>query len=120
MKPFAFAVAVTLLLALARPGAADQSDSASLLQNAQALMKDGRITEAVPLLLEVHRTQPRNLVVCQQLGIAYTQLQQFTEAAQFYRKAISINPRLLPARKNLGVVLWFSGHHAEAESEFEL
>jgi tetratricopeptide (TPR) repeat protein len=49
-----------------------------------------------------------NTAVCQQIGIAYTQLQQFTEAARFYRMALSINPQLLPARKNLGVVLWFS------------
>ena len=72
-------------------------------------MKAGRISEALPLLLEAHRAQPRNAALCQQLGIAYTQLQQFTEAAQFYRRALSINPELLAARKNLGVVLWFSG-----------
>jgi tetratricopeptide (TPR) repeat protein len=82
-------------------------------------MRQGSINEALPLLLEVHRDQPRNTAVCQQIGIAYTQLQQFTEAARFYRMALSINPQLLPARKNLGVVLWFSSQKAEAEREFE-
>jgi Flp pilus assembly protein TadD len=118
MKPFTFSVALTLLLSLASPGVAHQSASPTLLQNAQALMKEGRMSEALPLLLEVHRVQPRNPSVCQQLGIAYTQLQQFTEAAQFYRRALSINPQILPARKNLGVVLWFAGWRMEAEREF--
>jgi tetratricopeptide (TPR) repeat protein len=120
MKPFAFCVALSFLLSLARPGVAHQSASPTLLQNAQALMKEGRISEALPLLLEADRAQPRNPGICQQIGIAYTQLQQFTEAAQFYRKALSLNPQLLPARKNLGVVLWFAGHRKEAESQFEL
>ena len=55
-------------------------------------MRQGSINEALPLLLEVHREQPRNPAVCQQIGIAYTQLQQFTEAAKFYRMALLINP----------------------------
>ncbi len=83
-------------------------------------MRQGSINEALPLLLEVHREQPRNPAVCQQIGIAYTQLQQFTEAARFYRMALSINPQLLPARKNLGVVLWFLNQKTESEREFEV
>ena len=72
-------------------------------------MKAGRISEALPLLLEAHRTQPRNAALCQQLGIAYTQLQQFTEAAQFYRKALSIQPRAPGSAKESGgcaLVFW--------------
>jgi hypothetical protein len=40
-------------------------------------MREGRIREALPFLLEVHRAQPRNLALCQQIGVAYTQLQHF-------------------------------------------
>jgi tetratricopeptide (TPR) repeat protein len=118
MKPLAFSVALSFLLSLGSSTAAHQCGGPTQLQNAQALMKEGRMSEALPLLLEIHRAQPRNPSVCQQLGIAYTQLQQFTEAAQFYRRALSINPQILPARKNLGVVLWFAGRQMEAEREF--
>src|SRR5688572_33000691 len=102
MMRFTFVVALTLLLRTPAPSAIHQ-DAGPQLQNAQALMQSGRISEALPLLLDAYRTQPRNATLCQQLGIAYTQLQQFTEAARFYRRALSINPELLAARKNLGV-----------------
>jgi tetratricopeptide (TPR) repeat protein len=111
--------ALVLLPILCNFASAQQSSSSIQLQNAQRLMRQGSIKEALPLLLEVHRDQPRNMAVCQEIGIAYTQLQQFTEAAKFYRMALSINPRLLPARKNLGVVLWFSTQKTEAEREFK-
>ncbi|MSO23544.1 MAG: tetratricopeptide repeat protein [Acidobacteria bacterium] len=111
---------LVLLLILCSSTSAQQSAGSVRLQNAQRLMRQGSINEALPLLLEVHRDQPRNAAICQQIGIAYTQLQQFTEAERFYRMALSINPQLLPARKNLGVVLWFSNQKKEAEREFEV
>jgi len=118
MKPFVFSVALILFLSPVSAGIAQQSTNAAALENAQALMREGRIREALPFLLEVHRAQPRNLALCQQIGVAYLQLQQFAEAAQFFRTALSMNPELLPARKNLGVALWFAGQRKEAETEF--
>src|SRR5262245_25390939 len=116
MKPCAVWVGSILFLSLASSGLTQ--NVSSTVENAQTLMKEGRIREAVPLLLEVHRAQPQNAAVCQQIGIAYLQLQQFAEAAQFFRSALSLNPGLLPARKNLGVALWFAGQRKEAEAEF--
>jgi tetratricopeptide (TPR) repeat protein len=118
MKLFPFSIALILFVALVSTSNAHQGDQPTLLEKAQTLMSAGRIREALPYLLEVYRTQSRNSAVCQQIGVAYIQLQQFAEAAQFFRTALSLNPALLSARKNLGVALWFAGQRDEAETEF--
>lgn len=99
--------------------AAGQSSGATSAQAAQALMREGKHREALPLLLAAHRSQPRNVELCHQIGVAYAQLGEFTEAARFYRLALDGNPRHFAARKNLGVVLWFSDRKPEAGQEFE-
>jgi tetratricopeptide (TPR) repeat protein len=116
MKPFAVFVACVLSLNPVRSGIAQSTNTT--IENARTLMREGRIREAVPLLLEAHRAQPQNLAICQQIGLAYLQLQQFEEASHFFRAALSLNPGLLPARKNLAVALWFAGQRKQAETEF--
>jgi tetratricopeptide (TPR) repeat protein len=107
--------AIALILAPWASGDAEESPS---LQSAQALIREGKLSEALPMLLEAHRNQPRNAVLCHQIGVVYTQLQQFAEAARSYRMALAVDPLLVPARRNLGVVLWFSNQKLEAEREF--
>jgi tetratricopeptide (TPR) repeat protein len=69
-------------------------------------------------LLREHRSQPSDWKLCNQIAIAYTQAEQFETAAVFYRKVLTVNPAFLPARKNLGVVLWFANRKQEAEKTF--
>jgi tetratricopeptide (TPR) repeat protein len=88
------------------------------LVRAKALMKAGRPAEAVPLLFQAYESDPHDLDVCQQLGIAYTAMHQFPKAVLFYRKALQIDPSFMPARKNLATVLWFLGAKQESEQEF--
>jgi tetratricopeptide (TPR) repeat protein len=68
-------------------------------------------------LLEQHRAQPADWKLCNQIAVSYTQAQKFQEAADFFRKTIALNPNFVPARKNLGVVLWFAGRKEEAEKQ---
>jgi tetratricopeptide (TPR) repeat protein len=88
------------------------------LARAQALLKQGKAQDALDLLLDLHRSQPSDANVCQQVGIAYTQLQNLTEAEKFYRQAVRLNPQFWAARKNLGTVLWFLDRKGESEREF--
>src|SRR5438876_6581093 len=85
---------------------------------AEALLRQGKTSEAVSLLLQLHESQPQNSQICLQLGIGYTQLQQLEKAAEFYRKALRLNPRLIAARKNLATVLWFLNQKEKSVEEF--
>src|SRR5436190_13316889 len=88
------------------------------LAQAQALLKQGKARDALELLLDLHRVQPSDANVCQQIGIAYTQLENLPEAEKFYREAVRLNPQFWAARKNLGTVLWFLNRKGESEREF--
>lgn len=97
---------------------AQQSPVASTTARAETLLREGKPGEALPLLLEAYRSSANDFNVCHLVGLAYTQLEQFEKAAEFYGKALQLNPGFIPARKNLGTVLWFSNHKVEAEREF--
>ena len=90
----------------------------SRFDQAQALVKQGRAEEALPILLDLYRSGHFNANLCQQIGIAYTQLQDLNQAERFYREAVRLNPQFWPARKNLGTVLWFLDRKDESEREF--
>ena len=90
----------------------------SPLSHAQALLKEGKAHDALPILLELHRSEPSNANVCQQIGVAYTQLQELGKAETFYRQAVRLNPEFWAARKNLATVLWFLDRKGESEREF--
>ena len=74
--------------------------------------------DTLSILLERRRADPTNPDLCQQIGIAYTRLENFAEAEKFYREAVRLNPRFWAARKNLGTVLWFLDRKEESEREF--
>jgi tetratricopeptide (TPR) repeat protein len=74
--------------------------------------------DALSTLLERRRSEPSNADLCQQIGIAYTRLENFAEAEKFYREAVRLNPRFWAAHKNLGTVLWFMDRKEESEREF--
>ena len=95
-----------------------QSKAPSALAKAQSLVQEDKADEALPLLLQLHKTEPGNWQTCHLIGIVYTQLQQLANARDYYRKAVQLNPAFVPARKNLAVVLWFLGDRAESEREF--
>ena len=70
-------------------------------------------------LLELHRSEPSNPNVCQQIGVAYVQLQQLDKAEFFFREAVRLNPQFWAARKNLATMLWFLDRKMESEREFQ-
>ncbi len=69
-------------------------------------------------LLDQHKRNPVDWKIANEVALAYTERSQFAEAANFFRKALVGNPGFVPARKNLGVVLWFAGNHSESAAVF--
>jgi predicted Zn-dependent protease len=70
------------------------------LARAQDLLKAGKGQDALPILLELHRSAPLDANLCQQIGIAYTQVENLGEAENFYREATRLNPRLGGAQES--------------------
>lgn len=85
---------------------------------AQALLNSGQAERALPILLQLHRDEPLNPNLCQQIGLVYTQLNDLAHAEEFYCEAVRLDPEFYAARKNLGTVLWFLNRKAESEHEF--
>lgn len=78
-------------------------------------------TAAPPLdaLLARFRSEPANELLCEQIGVAYTRINQLESAAAFFRKAVTLDPNRIPAQKNLATVLWFTGKRSEAAAIFQ-
>ncbi len=70
-------------------------------------------------LLEQQEKDPQNALLCEQIGVAYTRLNDLAEAAVYFRKAVNIDGSRLSARKNLATVLWFLGEKKESITLFE-
>jgi predicted Zn-dependent protease len=69
-------------------------------------------------LLERYKTEPSNPRLCQQIALAYTKWNDFKQAAEFFRKALALDPQNIPSAKNLATVLWFAGEKAESVTLF--
>lgn len=72
----------------------------------------------ISVLLDRYAADPGNALLCEQIGVAYTRLNDFDKAATFFKKAADLNPQRVSAAKNLGTVLWFAGHKQESAAVF--
>jgi tetratricopeptide (TPR) repeat protein len=109
-------IRVLLLVVLTAPVLFAQAPSP--VSRAEALLREHNPSEALRILQQEYKTSPKDFKTCNLLALAYTQSNDFENAARFFREALALNPGFTPARKNLGVVLWFANRHAEAEREF--
>jgi Flp pilus assembly protein TadD len=73
---------------------------------------------SLPALLERYRAEPGSARLCEQIGIAYTRAGELEQAADFFRKAVKLQPEAVSSRKNLATVLWFLNQKSEAERIF--
>lgn len=69
-------------------------------------------------LLERYKSDPSNALLCEQIGVVYAQANNASEAVRFFRRAVRLDPKRIPARKNLATVLWFAGNKEESEKIF--
>jgi tetratricopeptide (TPR) repeat protein len=70
-------------------------------------------------LLIRYQAEPQDAKLCEQIGIAYTRINDFDHAVAFFDKALRANPQALSTQKNLATVLWFSGHKDQSVSIFQ-
>ncbi len=61
--------------------------SAQDLASAQKLIKEGKFTTALPILLELHKKTPKDYVVMYEIGSVYSELDKPDSALKYYTKA---------------------------------
>jgi len=80
------------------------------------LVNEGRIEEALPLLLEVHRAAPEDLDATANLAIALAKLGRNEEAEPLLREVLLRAPARTDIRSELARILVASGRDEEAET----
>jgi tetratricopeptide (TPR) repeat protein len=77
------------------------------------------VDDSLPTLLNRYQAEPGDVLLCEKIGLAYTRLNDFDNAAKFFRKALALDSHRIPAQKNIGTVLWFLGRREESAAIFE-
>lgn len=67
------------------------------------MLKSGRIKEAIPFLESMAKSEPENVQVLYNLGIASSELEQFDEAIIRLKKAVRLDPKHAQAWTGIGV-----------------
>ena len=89
---------------------ADESDS---LQQGLKALQDNRLEEALRYLTAAEGGQPADARIRNFRGIVLVRLGRNSEAANEYREAIRLDPKLEDGYKNLGFLEW-TDHHLES------
>jgi len=89
------------------------------LQGAMAHQKAGRLPEAAKAYNSLLDKMPGNFGCIYSLAMIYAQQQNFTAAANMFRRAVQIKPDLIDVHYNLAVALSMAGDHKEAALSYE-
>jgi protein O-mannosyl-transferase len=84
-----------------------------------ALLKTGRVDEAITHFEEAIRIQPNYSDAQNELGYVLLQRDQVEDAIQHLRKALELSPHHAPARNNYGMALLRQGQTDAAIEQFE-
>jgi Flp pilus assembly protein TadD len=109
-------LAVTVMVLLARGGAAQDADLDALLSRAVVLHQSGDLEGAAALYVQVLRVVPGASRIRSNLGAAYAGLGRYDDAIVEYRRALEgeDDPSI---RQNLALSLQKAGHLDEAAEE---
>jgi len=89
-------------------------NDADPLDFVMTMLQSGRIKEAVPYLEAIAKADPDNVQVLYNLGIAYSELEQFDEAIIRLKRAVALNPKHAHAWTGIGVAYQRMGKRAQA------
>lgn len=89
-------------------------DGSDPLDFVMTMLQSGRIKEAMPYLEALAKTDPDNVQILYNLGIAYSELGQFDEAIIRLKRAVTLNPKHAHAWTGIGVAYQRMGKHAQA------
>jgi tetratricopeptide (TPR) repeat protein len=88
-------------------------------QSALALEQEGKLAEAEAGWRALLARQPDDAEACAHLGLLEARQEHYKEAIVFYRKALSLNPKMPSLRLNLGLSYFKAGDRQAAIQIFE-
>jgi tetratricopeptide (TPR) repeat protein len=125
-------LAAALLAVLALPGckSALEADAASRepsaltadlvdYRNGLAMLREGRVDEAIQQLSQARAAYPRNAEVANALGLALLYKRDYANSTKLFTEALGLNPNLVEAQNNRGVAAMEAGRLEDAEKDFE-
>jgi arylsulfatase A-like enzyme/Flp pilus assembly protein TadD len=95
----------------------DRVEVVNLLHQAEVLKEEMHFQEAVPLLEQVIRLEPRLPIAYLQLGTALSSLKQYEKALPVLRKSVEMRPDLIIPRYQLAIALFETGDFSAATVE---
>jgi Flp pilus assembly protein TadD len=109
-----------LLVGVAEGQPKKPADTAALL-NARgvALLKDGKMEEALEEFRKAAEADPKSVVIQSNLAYAYDRQGRTDDAVAAYKKVLEIEPGNTAARNNLGTLYSKKGLHDDAVREYE-
>ena len=83
-----------------------------------ALLREGRVDEAIQQLGSARAAYPRSAEVANALGLAYLYRKDHRNATKLFAEALSLDENLVEAKNNLGVAAMEAGRLDDAEKYF--
>lgn len=104
-----------LEVTLALPDPRDMVDVAQSIQRAGVLIREKRCEEALPLVLDVARRDPRNFPAVNMAGLCLRDLGRIESALNAFQRASALNPRAVEPLNNAAGCLLQLERYGEAE-----
>ncbi len=87
-------------------------------RNGLAMLREGRVDEAIQQLSMAKQNYPRNAEVANALGLALLYKKDFKGATKQFSDALYFDPNLVEALNNRGVAAMEAGRYEDAEKDF--
>jgi len=99
--------------------ALDSTDLGALLNKSVALDEVGRPEETLAILMDLHRREPTNVVVLNNLGFHYSNRKDYTAAVQWFERSLEVDPKDAVVMNNLGYAELMTGDTKSALKHIE-
>lgn len=100
-----------------RPAKGSEADARALFERAIVLLRSQKGEEALALLREAEKLEPRRPALLLALGAALLTLRRYDEATQAFKKVIEVDTRIPEGHAGVCDALVESGRHIEAIDE---
>jgi Flp pilus assembly protein TadD len=100
-------------------GGGDDSEKVDYYEEGLALLREGRFHEALTSFRLALKEAPGDVVVLQQIAIAYTRIGMTEEASKTYRHVLQKDPEAAGAHYGLAYLLLRRGEDREAVQHLE-